>query len=281
MVIPARSGSRRLKDKNILDLGGKPLLAWTWQAAMQAKNNLATSDVKIILSTDSEEYIKALLEHRMKEGRVTRTKEEAEPYGDKMWWADWRAEHAPFIRPPELSEDVDSGLVVKHAWDWFAYHKNWFADITILLQPTSPFRWGSHILDVITLLHRDVIHKPELDSVFTVKPVKEFPQWMFLEDPIKIKEYVPPHKEVVIGHHAKTWLGFPLKYLSGFIAQEIPSLFIPNGAVYGMKKDVVKAGRIYGDKAGFVVMDEMHSLDIEEQEDLDYARFLVDTGRMP
>ena len=47
-IIPARGGSKRLPDKNILDLNGKPLIAWTIESALQSK-----FVDKVIVSTDS------------------------------------------------------------------------------------------------------------------------------------------------------------------------------------------------------------------------------------
>ena len=50
--VPARSGSKRVPNKNIRDLGGKPLFVWTLEACLGA-----SSIDKVILSTDSEEYV--------------------------------------------------------------------------------------------------------------------------------------------------------------------------------------------------------------------------------
>ena len=69
-IIPARSGSKGIIDKNIIDYNGKPLLAWS---IIQAKNS--KYKMKIIVSTDSEKYKKIALE-----------------YGAEV----------PFLRPPEI-----------------------------------------------------------------------------------------------------------------------------------------------------------------------------------
>lgn len=53
--IPARSGSKRLPNKNVLDLGGKPMLMWTVEACLNAEKIS-----KVIISTDSEEYWQAV-----------------------------------------------------------------------------------------------------------------------------------------------------------------------------------------------------------------------------
>jgi len=104
-VIPARSGSKRLPNKNILELHDKPLIAWSIEAGLKSKYI-----DKLVVSTDSEQ-IKA----------VSLT------FGAEV----------PFIRPKELATDTATSYdVVKHVVD--SYGKGF--DIIILLQPTSPLR---------------------------------------------------------------------------------------------------------------------------------------------
>jgi CMP-N-acetylneuraminic acid synthetase len=108
-LVTARGGSKRLPGKNIRDFHGKPLIAWTIEAAKASK---LISDT--IVSTDSTEITSA-----------------AEKAG--AW--------CPFVRPPELASDQASSLdVLKHALlemkDKFEKNYDW----VILLQPTSPLR---------------------------------------------------------------------------------------------------------------------------------------------
>lgn len=116
-VITARAGSKRLPNKNILDLAGKPLIAWTIQHAKRSK-----FIDKIIVSTDS-----------------IKIKDISEKYGAEV----------PFIRPKELSTDSANSIsVLKHA---ISYYKNKF-DYILLLQPTSPLRKTNDIDNAIRLL---------------------------------------------------------------------------------------------------------------------------------
>ena len=116
-VITARAGSKRLPNKNILDLAGKPLIAWTIQHAKRSK-----FIDKIIVSTDS-----------------IKIKDISEKYGAEV----------PFIRPKELSTDSANSIsVLKHA---ISYYKNKF-DYILLLQPTSPLRKTHDIDNAIRLL---------------------------------------------------------------------------------------------------------------------------------
>lgn len=113
-IIPARSGSKRLPQKNVLDLCGKPLIQYTIDAAV------ACADViDHVFSTDSEEI-----------------RELAESLGA----------FAPFLRPAELGTDTITNLhVMKHAVSYLAANYNLEYDSYILLQPTSPFRTEADI----------------------------------------------------------------------------------------------------------------------------------------
>jgi CMP-N-acetylneuraminic acid synthetase len=101
-LIPARIGSQRLPRKNLLDLGGKPLLRWTIDVA---KESMVFVD--IVVSTDAHE-----ISTLAKANGVF-----------------------PLIRPTSLADSVAPMLpVVRHAAN------NFPGDIIVLLQPTSPFR---------------------------------------------------------------------------------------------------------------------------------------------
>lgn len=127
-IIPARSGSKGLKDKNIKLLNGKPLLAYTIEAAV----NSGIFD-KVFVSTDSEKYA-----------------EIASSYG---------AEAYP-LRPPELSTDTVGSLsVIRYLLE--NETKEW--DTFCLLQPTSPLRTAKHIQEAYHLFE-----SKEADSVVSL-----------------------------------------------------------------------------------------------------------------
>lgn len=115
-IIPARSGSKGLKDKNIKDLAGKPLLAYTIESAKESE----IFD-RIIVSTDSKKY-----------AQISRH------YGAEV----------PFLRSNENSSDTSSSWdVVREVLS----NLNDKYDIIVLLQPTSPLRTGKHIKEAIDL----------------------------------------------------------------------------------------------------------------------------------
>lgn len=122
IIIPARSGSKGIPDKNIKLLAGKPLIAWTAKAILQA--NLSHS--LAILSTDSELYAKV--------GRDIGL-------------------NVPFIRPAACSNDYASALaVVGHALQWFEDEHHYLPEQVMWLQPTSPFRSSAIIAKALERL---------------------------------------------------------------------------------------------------------------------------------
>jgi CMP-N-acetylneuraminic acid synthetase len=103
-IIPARGGSKGLPNKNLLNLNGKPLIAWTIEAAQKCE-----FIDKILVSTDSLEI-----------------KEVSNMYGAET----------PFLRPKELSDDRALSIdVVLHAIQNFHEYQ-----YVCMLQPTSPLR---------------------------------------------------------------------------------------------------------------------------------------------
>lgn len=103
------------------DLGGKPLIAWTIEAAQKSQ-----SIDRVMVSTDDEEIA-----------------EIARSYGADV----------PFLRPDELARDGSAHIpVIQHALRWIEQHEDVLPDFVCLLQPTSPFRTFAHIDAAVTLL---------------------------------------------------------------------------------------------------------------------------------
>lgn len=145
-LIPARGGSKRLPGKNIKDLGGKPLLAYTIEAALNAE-----SVDRIILSTDDESIAKVALE----------------------WGAD-----VPFIRPEHLAQDkTPDRPVLQHALDWLKQNDQQEFDFLVLLRPTSPFKTAKLIDQCVSKLAAS----DSYSSIRTVTPAEGVfhPYWMF------------------------------------------------------------------------------------------------------
>ncbi len=132
-VIPGRGGSKRLPNKNIRMLAGKPLIAWTIEAAQKAKKL-----TDYLVSSDADPIIDA-----------------AKNYGAPV----------PFKRPAALATDTVRNIeVVAHALKFMEAENQIVYDIIILLQPTSPIRNPAHIDNAV-----DMLWKSDLDSVVSVK----------------------------------------------------------------------------------------------------------------
>lgn len=106
-VIPARGGSKRIPQKNIKSFCGKPIIAWSIEAAIKSK-----CFDKVIVSTDDDEIAKIALE-----------------YGAEV----------PFSRPSELSNDY-SGIVqvMQHAINWYNERNATFESVCCIFA-TAPF----------------------------------------------------------------------------------------------------------------------------------------------
>lgn len=140
-IIPARAGSKRLPNKNIKDLDGKPLISYTINAAVKSKYITET-----VVSTDSEKIKNVALE-----------------YGANV----------PFIRPKELADDHSKSInVVTHAIDFYKKELNKEFDYVILLQPTSPLRDSNDIDNAIKYLN-----EKDADAVISVCEMEHNPIW--------------------------------------------------------------------------------------------------------
>lgn len=154
-LIPARSGSKGLLDKNIKLLNGKPLIAYSIIEASKSKYI-----DKIIVSTDSEKI-----------AEISRK---------------YRAE-IPFIRPTNLANDSAKGIdVVLHAVKYLQSNKQYF-DILVLLQPTSPLRTNVDIDCSIEYLTENPFRK----AVISVCKVDHNPLWSnTLPDDLNMKNFI-------------------------------------------------------------------------------------------
>lgn len=162
-----------------------------------------------------------------------------------------------FPRPGVISADCDTALVVKHCIGRLEREGD-SIDVAVTLQPTSPFRTSTDINSACGLMHQEV------DSVVSVTEVTQHPAWMFYT--------TPPLRG---GPYLRSYLGFPLRILSGLIAQDLPKLYFPNGAIYVTQKKVVNQCRIYGDNNRPYLMPFERSLDIEEEIDFKLAEAML------
>ena len=210
-IILARGGSKEVPRKNLLKIGGKTLVELAIQSANQSK--LLT---RTIFSTDDNEILNIAVN---------------------------AGAYAPFIRPKNLAQDNSSTFsVVKHAVEWLELNEKWTTDIVVILQPTTPFRTGKHIDDVI-----DLMLKEKSDSVITVKKPDYPPFWMLeLDSEMKLTNLIEDGN----------------KFLR---RQDTPDVFQPAGLVYALKYELlVKMNTIlpFGDTRGLIVS-EVDAINID------------------
>jgi len=142
-LVPARGGSKGIKNKNIRNFAGKPLINHSIKILKEIK-----SIDKIIVSTDSKKIAQI-----------------AKNYGAEI----------PFLRPKKISQDNTPMLdVLKHCVNYLKKSENYVPDAILLLQPTSPIRNSKMILQAINLLKNS-----NATSVISVAEVKTYPYLSF------------------------------------------------------------------------------------------------------
>ncbi len=134
-IIPARGGSKSIPKKNIVALGGRPLIEYSIDAGLKSRHI-----DRVIVSTDDQEIADV---------------------------ASAAGAEVPFLRPTELAEDWTPTLpVIQHLLRQLKSDAGYKPDAVVLLQPTSPFRTSMHIDDSI-----DLFRKSLADSLVSVVPV--------------------------------------------------------------------------------------------------------------
>ncbi len=132
-IIPARSGSKGVPDKNIRLLSGYPLIAHTI-----AVSKLSKEIDRTIVSTDSEKYAKI-----------------AKFYGAET----------PFLRPAEYSTDSSQDIdFMRHAIEWFAENEGCIPEYWVHLRITCPLRKAVEVDEII----RKIKDYPDATSLLSV-----------------------------------------------------------------------------------------------------------------
>ncbi len=145
-----------MPGKNIKPLLGKPLIAYTLEAALESRRI-----ERLIVSTEDPEIADV-----------------ATRYGGEV----------PFVRPTELALDHVTDLpVFQHCLAWLDDSENYRPEIVVHLRPTAPLRTSCHIDDGIELL----LNSPEADSVRSVSAAGEHPLKMWALDGEWLTPFVP------------------------------------------------------------------------------------------
>jgi CMP-N-acetylneuraminic acid synthetase len=243
-VIPARGGSKGIPRKNLALLAGRPLLAYTADAA-RGSRRLS----RVVISTEDEEIAGI-----------------ARQLGIDV----------PFLRPAHLAADETPMLdVLTDLVASLERIERYRPDVLVLLQPTSPFRRASHIDAAV-----DLLTSTGADSVVTVVPIPHqfTPSSLMKLEGDRLVPWTegPPEG----GHYDRS--GDRSGVVSGFSRtplrrQDKPLLFARNGpAVVAVQTRIVtEQHTLYGPDTRGLVMTRAESFDIDDGFDLEMAGRLM------
>jgi N-acylneuraminate cytidylyltransferase/CMP-N,N'-diacetyllegionaminic acid synthase len=146
-IIPARGGSKGLPGKNIKELCGKPLIAWSIESALNSKYI-----DEVMVTTDNQNIA-----------------EISKQYGANV----------PFLRPEELASDTATTFdAVKHTIEFYKNELNKEFDYIVLLEPTSPLRESYDIDNAI-----EILFNSKADSIVGIsKTEDQNPAFLVLKD---------------------------------------------------------------------------------------------------
>ncbi len=222
-LIPARGGSKGVPDKNIKLIDGKPLIAYTIEAAKESK--LLT---KIVVSTDSNKIIDIVKKY-----------------------------HCNYLKRSSKNAQ-DTSTIEPVIFEVLDQLKSDF-DIIVLLQPTAPIREGKDIDEVIKLF----IENKKLECVVSVVELNDIhPARMYnLDESFKM---------------------LPLnKNLEKRRRQDLPSVFLRNGAIYAVKvSEFLKDKTLIRENKKAYVMPESKWLNIDTPRDLLFAEVMIKEWKM-
>lgn len=150
-LIPARGGSKSIPRKNIIEIAGKPLIAWSIQHALDSARI-----TRVVVSTEDPEIADV-----------------ARQFGAEV----------PFVRPAEYAEDLSLDIeVFRHALGFLAETEGYKPEIVAHLRPTGPVRRVADIDTAIDLLAA----RPDADALRSVSMVHQTPfkMWQVGDDGI-------------------------------------------------------------------------------------------------
>lgn len=161
----------------------------------------------------------------------------------------------PFVRPAELATDTAGTYeVLLHALDFYEKRGKQY-DVVLLLQNTSPFRTAEHVKEALRL------YSPNVDMVVSVKEAATNPYYnCFVED-------------------EKRYLHKLLDNTMFTRRQDSPKVYEYNGAIYVMNAERLKQMHyVKFTRTIKYVMDEIHSVDLDNMIDWKYAEFILKEG---
>lgn len=218
VLIPARGGSKGIPNKNMVEINGNPLIFYTITEALKV-----FKPSSVYVSSDSQEILKY-----------------SESLGVQV-----------ILRPKSASADNSTSFdVINHFLDTTCIGNLDFE--IIYLQPTSPLRRSTHILEAIK-----IFKEKECDSLVSICESNEYPSKAFIFEGDFVRPFLDEEEYTEI-------------------RQNIPPTFYPNGAIYIFNKEkFLKHGEIPRNKIAPYIMSKVDSIDIDDSIDLEYVNIMI------
>lgn len=198
-LIPARGGSKSVPRKNLLQLAGKPLIAYSIGHAAAV-----ASITRTVVSTDDAEIAEVARRH---------------------------GAEVPFMRPAHCATDTATDLMVfRHALDWLAREEGYHPELVVHLRPTGPVREPRLIASAIDAMLAD----PEADALRSVSLAEQTPYKMWRIDAGRLVPAVtlPGHAEA----HSMPRQELPLVYWqNGHVDVVRPRTVLELGSMVGRR----------------------------------------------
>ena len=221
-IIPARGGSKGVPRKNIIDIMGKPLICYSIEAGLEAKQKGIIDE--LVVSTDDAEIAEI----------------------SKAAGAD-----VPFMRPDYLSSDTAKSVdAMIHAYEFYKEQGKDF-DTILLLQPTTPLRTAEDISNALEIYEHQKV--TSLISCYR-------------------EEYICD----LVSYHKEGELAIALneKHNGGGRRQELPDLYVRNGAIYITSvTQMIENHRVFDDVPAMYVMPKDRSVNIDCMDDVEMLRW--------
>lgn len=226
-LIPARSKSKGIINKNIKLLNNKPLMAYSIEQAKESKY-YKNKKMRIVLTTDSEKYAKIGIS-----------------YGAEV----------PVLRPSEISEDLSTDFeFMEHMVNYLKNTENYYPDIILQLRPTQPMR---KLEDIDNCLQLFIENYDEYDSLRTIIPIEKSPFKMYQ---LKNDVLLPLFETLEVDNKN---IIEPFNQCR----QLLPQCYLHNGYIDILKPDLLKDNKISGGKIYPYLMKKEDTVDIDTMDD--------------
>lgn len=207
-IIPARSGSKSIKDKNIKLLGGKPLLAWSIETSLKC-------GLRTIVSTDSEQYAQIARQYgaEVKMRPASLAKDNTSMYETLRSEVPKDADIVVLLQP---TNPLRKSVHIKSAISYFQENPNYDSVISVERVPEKYNPYAMILENKRMVFGKLAGWKEKIQSIFTGNKYKTHPS------------------------------GFPISQRITR-RQDLPQAWLPTGDFYIFKADNLKKGSIYGE----------------------------------